>query len=312
MEPELAAATQVTPSTNLQVLDLLKTQFTYQSQIRSLHLDAFWSPRHHLPLGGRSSQTKKIVTVHDLTFVDVPQTMRLSRRLVEKCLLPPSIHQADAIITVSQFSASRIRHYFPETASKIHVVPLGVDHMERSHHTTDYMLFVGSLEPRKNITQLLRAFASLNNQTRATRLLMVSGHNWKYDPTDLIRELGIEDRVDMLSSVDDNRLSKLYASCRFVVVPSHYEGFGLPVLEAYSHGKAVVITPQGALMETGGPEAIVCDGFDSEAIAKALEFALNNPEDLLQRGMQAHSRTRTQSWDDVANRTLQIIEQTVS
>jgi glycosyltransferase involved in cell wall biosynthesis len=176
-----------------------------------------------------------------------------------------------------------------------------------------YLLYVGSLEPRKNLIRLLEAFALLGQDRRRTKLVIVGAPKWQTSPIlRRVRELGIEQEVRFLGPVPDDELPSLYSAAQLLVLPSLYEGFGLPVLEAMACGAPVVASNVSAIPEVAGDAAILVDPFDTRSISRAIARVLEDralAEQMRARGLAQASRF---SWELNIRDTCQIYEKVLA
>lgn len=282
------------------------SQVRYRSWIRHDGVDLFWSPRHHLPLR-LEDRVAQVVTIHDVLWKRFPETMLWPARLLESVLMPASIEQADKIVCVSQFTASEIGKYWPQHRDKCTVIlsaASGLDEMKGrgAGEYAPYILFVGTLEPRKNLHRLLEAFAKLVREGSISENLVVAGGTgWgNVNLALLVKDLDIEHRVCLKGYVDDAQLRQLYAGARCLVLPSLYEGFGLPVLEAMQFGVPVVVSDAGSLPEIAGSAGLLVDPMSVESIAGALELLMTNSELHSQLSARSKVRSAEYSWQTAA------------
>lgn len=274
-------------------------------------LDLFWSPRHHLPLL-LSPTTPSVVTIHDLVWKRLPQSMAPFGALAERLLMPPSIHRSAAIIAPSRATAGDIATFFPSAASKIHIVPLASSlaaiQPRGTSARTPFMLCVGTLEPRKNFTRVVEAFEkSVLTGDYPHELLIAGNEGWKNEEL-LQRVRAAGPRVRLLGRVDDSDLASLYAAADFVLAPSLYEGFCLPILEAMSFGKPVITSNTSSMPEVAGDAALLVDPTSTQAIADAMETLLRDRSlhrELSQRALAVAGRY---SWERCAEETLAVLE----
>ncbi|MBP6681787.1 MAG: glycosyltransferase family 4 protein [Halioglobus sp.] len=241
-------------------------------------IEVFWGPRHQLPLLAR--EVRAALTIHDLVWKDYGTTMRFGGRQIENFFTPRALARADAIAVVSQFTRHRLEHYFPQCASRVTVVPnasmlAGEEPAgEPAAPGTDaYFLFVGTLEPRKNLPRLLRAYRRyLQDAPRARALKIVGGSGWGgEDIAGLVRELGLAQQVQLLGRVDDAALLSLYRGAHALLMPSLYEGFGLPVVEALSLGIPVMVSRDSAMAEVAGSAGLCVDPQSEDEMAHTLD-----------------------------------------
>lgn len=279
-------------------------------------VEIFWSPRHHLPfaLDGRVPQ---VVTIHDLVWKRFPETMPWQALVLERILMPAAIKQAAKIVCVSEFTASEVAHYWPRHAQKCEVirsapVALGPERLAEEEVNAEhpYILFVGTLEPRKNLLRLLGAYSNLAGENRIVENLVIAGaEGWgDVNLADLIRELGIGARVLVTGHLNDERLGRLYRGARCLVMPSLYEGFGLPVLEAMKYGVPVIISNAGSLPEVAGSAALQVDPLSEDSIKQALVSLLTDDRLHEQLSSKARERAAEFLWQRAARNLLHIFE----
>jgi glycosyltransferase involved in cell wall biosynthesis len=253
-----------------------------------LHCTTYYGPvRPRIPT---------VVTVHDLAVLRHPEAFPRWTRAYVPRVVPHVLRSARRVIAVSEFTASELEVLLGVPREKIRVVPNGVD----ASFTTDgpradgaYVLAVGTLEPRKNLTRAIEAAALAGVELR-----VVGARGWG----------GVDasgPHVTWLGGVDDAELARQYRGSLCVVYPSLYEGFGIPVLEAMACGAAVVTSRGGATEEVAGDAAVLVDARDPAAIAAGIEEAIARRADLRGLGLE---RARAFSWDDTASRTQSVYE----
>lgn len=259
-----------------------------------------------------------VVTILDLTFIRHPELLRPANRLYLRTITRLSARRARRVIAISQATADEIHALLGVPADRIDVTHLGVSHKSRPLPTAEvdrfrrandlpqrFILYLGTLEPRKNITTLLHAFAALPQQDVA--LVLVGGQGWLYHAIDAtIEELGLQPRIIRPGYVADELLPLWYNAATVFAYPSLYEGFGLPILEAMACG-----TPVVAADTTSLPEAVGRDGAgllvppgDVDAWTHALSALLDDEDrrrDLSERGRQ---RAATFTWAQTARQTV--------
>jgi glycosyltransferase involved in cell wall biosynthesis len=248
----------------------------------------------------------KIITIHDLFFLkdktvlDVAAASYYGR-------IGASIARAQQIIAVSNAVAADITRFFPAAAGKLSVVHEAADSPERrttASEATPYALFVGTFEPRKNLSTLLSALALTPADVR---LVIVGEAGWVDDaPARLARELGVGDRLTFAGRVDDAALDALYRGARALLLPSLDEGFGLTVLEAMARGTPVLCSDVPALREIGAEAALYHAPLDATALAARLQLLWNDAAlraDLAGRGI---ARSAEFSWQRAARETVMV------
>ena len=290
------------------------SQLLFPYWIRRDAIEQFWGPRHHLPLLMPSS-VSAVLTVHDLVWRQQGESMPSSRRWAERVLMPRSLRQARHIVTGTQYIAGQLSEYYPNSASKLAVIPYGsrfspvVAAGEAAEIRSGYFLFVGTSEPRKNLPRLLRAYKAYSSRSDGTRRLrLVGGSGWGgIDPGRMIEDLGLVDRVDVLGLVDDEELSRLYRGAHALVMPSLYEGFGLPVVEALAHGVPVLVSRDSALSEVAGGAGLPVDPLSESDLCGALSRM--DSDNALHQRLQAAALPRAAqfNWDSCAEQMYALL-----
>lgn len=269
---------------------------------------------------------KMVYTLYDLNFLQYPELTTEENRF--KCFrgVFDAGTCADFIISISQYSRKKFLETFPHyPGGRIQVVPLGSrfvggaiegtqTQVLKSLEPGGFWLAVGTLEPRKNLRRLLKAFADYSDQSDAAYpLVLAGGQGWlEEDLEAFIKKLGLSSKVRILGYVSDPELIWLYSNCFSFVYPSLYEGFGLPVLEAMGLGAAVITSNVSSLPEVAGDAAHYVNPLDERDIAAAfakLEHEINYREILRKKALvQADGF----SWKDAALEVLRIYEKVMS
>ena len=291
------------------VSDELHAQVLFPRWAALDRADVFWSPRHRLPI---RLPMPAVVTIHDLVWKHAPQTMRRLGYLLERATMPRSIAQASRLIAVSCATSCSIRRYFPKAADKTTVIYCGSfapTSPTPDHKASEpYGLFVGTVEPRKNLERLLAAFARIKDEVEHD-LHIAGGTGWRMPATSaLIRANGLESRVVALGAPEDEELLRQYAGCDFVAMPSLYEGFGLPIIEAMSFGKPVLTGTTSAMPEIAGDAGLLVDPKSTSDIARGLRRMMTDKALRSRLSDAARRRVRDFSWDSAAAETIRVIE----
>jgi glycosyltransferase involved in cell wall biosynthesis len=270
-----------------------------------LHAPDFVAPPTQRPL---------VVTIHDLSFINVPHLGHPDLVAYLQQAVPRTLSRATAIITVSATMAGDLVERWPACRHRVVAIPNGVHPVNVSSGRATMpeqpvVLCVGTVEPRKNHLTLLRAMRRVREQHPGTRLIVAGRQGWCAD--DIAATLRREEAAGWLNwhdSVNDEQLERLYRSCDLVAYPSRYEGFGLPVLEALARGIPVVAGDILALRETGGDAAIYADPDDDEALAVAIGHLIDDEglrTTLVERGLR---RAADLTWENTANRTRRVYD----
>jgi glycosyltransferase involved in cell wall biosynthesis len=244
-------------------------------ELARFRLDVFHSPDFIPPMCGAK---RHVITVHDLAFLLYPQFMTDDSRRYYNAQIQQAVNHADHILAVSEATKRDLISMLNVPASKITVQLEGVDEAfkplpldiveqtcKRYDLPTDYFLFVSTLEPRKNIPGLLKGYAELRRQVPdAPPLLMVGKRGWLFDETQLR-----QDGVIWRETVPHEDLPAVYNRARGLVLPSHYEGFGLPALEAMACGTVPIVSNRSSLPEVVGEVGIQVEPDDPMALANA-------------------------------------------
>jgi len=272
--------------------------------------DLFHSPHYVLPL---RLACPSVVTIHDLIHLRFPDLKGPVERGYARVTIARALRTARHTIAVSEATRDELRAAFGPLADRVTTIPNGVD--ERFRTPTDpailaatldrfglrpgYLLFVGNPKPHKNLTLLLAAHVRLRARLAGAPPLVLAG-------VDRAAVVGSSDGVVALGTVDDDDLPALYRGARALVVPSRWEGFGLPAVEAMACGTPVVAAARGALPEVVGDGGLLYDGDDLEALLAALERILD--DDALAAGLAESGRRRSAgySWREAAARTLEL------
>jgi glycosyltransferase involved in cell wall biosynthesis len=286
-------------------------------------VDVFWGTTHRLPRYLPAS-VARVVTIHDLVWKYAGETMRPLSRWVERRLMPEAVRLADLIIAVSVSTARDLEAEYPEARGRVRVVypgapafaaPLGREALAALGIKRPYVLFVGTLEPRKNLRRLLRAYALVDEAVRRRHQLVLSGgKGWGgLDIRALVRDAGLDEgQVVVTGYVDDRRLATLYAHARFLAMPSLYEGFGLPLIEAMAFGVPVLTSNRSSMPEVAGAAGVLVDPLDERSIAAGLLALLTDEAHRERLAAEAEPRARRFSWRKAAWETWAVLEEAVA
>jgi len=278
--------------------------------------DILFCPANIAPIW-RYSRTKLVVTVHDLSFISFPHSFSKKFRFYYKTLIPYELKTADIIVTISNYIKSEIINTFNISRNKIFTIPLGVNinffQTPPTYKKENYLLFLGSLNPRKNIKGVIEAFYMLLNKI-PHQLWIVGGRFdiFKNDePCQLVKFIPA-DRIKLKGYLRDREIIELYRKATLFVFPSLYEGFGLPPLEAMACGCPVVVSNVASLPEVCGDAAYYVDPYDVESIAKGIYRVLtdeNLRNSLIQKGLE---RARLFTWEKTAQQILKVFEKVLN
>jgi len=292
--------------------------------IRRAGLDLFHGTNYEVPLLNRK---RTVVTVHDLSVflhADKHET-RIARRARRR--LPVMLRSAGMVITATQAIKREIASRFKTNAQRIAVTPyaprqifqpLPVDECARARQRLgvdeNFILDVGTIEPRKNLVTLVRAFAQILQQTSfRPQLVIAGGEGWMMDEFhELIGKADLGNRIHFTGYVDDEDLVALYSSCRVFVYPSVYEGFGLPPMEAMACGAPVIAGDIPVLRETLADSALLVEPLDANGLANAIVSVLGDENEQLRLSALSRRRAEQFSWSETARMTLEVYKQVLT
>ena len=260
----------------------------------------------------------QVITIHDLSFLRYPEFFRTGNRLYLSSLTGPACRRAGAVIAVSDFTArevvkllkvpeERVFRVYHGVAARFRPLPEArVAEFRRRRSLPDrFVLFLGTLEPRKNLIRLIRAFGRQNDPE--LHLVLAGGQGWFYE--DILAEverLGLSGRVHFPGFVSADEQVLWYNAARVFAYVSIYEGFGMPVLEALACGTPTITSASTSLPEVGGDAVVTAPAEDEAAIAEALQLLLTDEglrHELRARGL---ARAAGFSWDAAARKTLDV------
>ena len=283
-------------------------------------VDIFHGTNYEVPLWNRK---RNVLTVHDLSIFTHPDKHepRIARRARRR--LPIMLRSAAMIITPTEAMKRELSERFRIEPDRIAVTPEAPRSNFRPLPITeaaairkrlgiedDFILFVGTIEPRKNLLTLARAFDRILRETdRRPQLVIAGGAGWlSGDLHRFLRQVDFGDRLRMTGYVHDEELRALYSSCKLFIYPSLYEGFGLPPLEAMACGAPVVASRIPALIETLGDNARLVDPLNENELAKSIVELLSNETARQQMSSAGLKHAARFSWGEMARRTLEIYE----
>lgn len=267
--------------------------------------DVLFMPIQQIPLI-RPGKMKTVAVVHDLAFHIYPEQFTYKDWALQHVFTSYVARRADRIIAVSQTTADDIEKYYGRT-KEVYVVHHGVDRARFSPTLAEevarpYLLYVGQIQPRKNLIRLIQAFEILQKREKDLQLVIVGSHGWLNSP--IYRYMGLSparDHIIQLGRANDDELARLYSQAEAFVLPSLYEGFGMPILEAMACGCPVVTSNVSSLPEVAGKAAVLVDPLNVESIAVGIREARKKRQALVKLGLE---RARQFSWQKTAEKTL--------
>ena len=300
---------------------LLWEQTAFPRQVRNSGVDLLHSLHYTRPI---RLPCPSVVTFHDMTFFLYPQYHTLFKRLYFPLAIRFSAHKSDALITVSNNTKEDTMRLLGVPEHKITPIPLGVSddftvisnkellqHIREKYNLPqEFILHVGVVEPRKNLTLLLKSFQELIRDGSKISLVIAGQLGWMYeDVFKQVDELGIREEVIFTGYIPPEDLPGIYNLARIFVYPSVYEGFGLPPLEAMACGTPTITTDISSMPENIGDAGILVPPGDEAALTEAMRSLLDNPD------LQEHlSRTGTQragrfTWEANAQAAIKVYKQ---
>lgn len=269
---------------------------------------------------------KTVVTVHDMVIRAFPETVRWKTRFLLQTGLAKSIKRADRIVTDSNFSRDEILKYYPNCREKIRVVPCGVDRnrfypmqdkakiiqvKKKLKIVGDYFLYVGTIEPRKNLLRLIKGYRLfLKKYPKAPPLVLAGGKGWRNrEIYNWIRKRKLEKKICFTEYVESEDLCALFNGAISFFFPSLYEGFGMPPLEAMACGVPVLVSKEASLPEVVGACGVYVNAYQEQSIAEGIEKLYTDKvlrTELSKRGLE---RAKHFTWEQAAQKLYGVYQE---
>lgn len=316
----LGANFQLAPTVASRPLRIMWEQTGLPADLKQRRIDVFHGLSFVTPL---VKTCRQVVTVHDMTFFLFPQYHGFIKRHYFRSLIPRCVRRADQVIADSESTKADIVRILGAEAEKIKVAYLGTDERFRpgkdaatsSRLRANYglsrkvILFVGLIEPRKNLETLIRAYAMLAGAARDSCLVLAGPLGWGYQAVfQAVSECGVKDRVIFPGFVPEEELPGLYNLADVFVYPSLYEGFGLPVLEAMACGVPVITSNVSSMPEIAGGAALLVEPSDARGLACAIGRVLADQELRQRMSREGIERSSPFTWERTARETLAAYE----
>jgi glycosyltransferase involved in cell wall biosynthesis len=297
---------------------LLWEQISFPKLVKNHHLDLLHSLHYTMPLAypGRT-----VVTFHDMTFFLYPHHHTLPKRYFFRFFIRASSRQAVALIADSESTRQDAIRLVGVSPGKIFTVQLGVTQefhpirdnsilqqaRQKYHLPEHFLLYVGMIEPRKNLPLLLQSFAAIAHQMPDYRLVIVGPKGWMVDNMlQQTEQLNISDKVHFTGYVEQADLPLIYNMADVFIYPSVYEGFGLPVLEAMACGIPVITSNVSSMPEIVGDAGVLFAPNDSQDLARSLLNLINNPMDRQRLSLMGLERAASFTWNSTAEKTIAV------
>lgn len=304
----------------------LWTQTGFVWGIRRDKVDRLWMPMHNIPIF-RSKKIKTFVTVHDLAFKRFSDTFPKNDLWKLNFLLDRAVKGADKLIAVSESTKKDILEFYPKISPEnIKVIYHGFDAelFQKEHHeeetnnvlksyrlkSKNYLLYVGAIQPRKNLVTLVEAFEKLKQENEDDlKLVLCGGKSWCWEKTiEAVEKSSVKKDIVLTDRVPFEELSVLYQNASIFVFPSLYEGFGIPVLESFASKVPVVVAKNSSLEEVGGDAVEYFNDSNASDLSVKIKKVLRNEE--LQKMMinKGEKQLRKFSWEKCARETLEFLK----
>jgi len=266
---------------------------------------------------------KQVVTIHDLAFMKFPDVVEKNIYEYMMKWVPYSINKADQIIADSIHTKNDILQLFDVPEEKINVVYLAADKRfqkqsvqqiqsvrKKYNLAQEYLLYIGTLEPKKNLVTLIDVYHTLKTEYSVQeKLVIVGAKGWKFNPIfEKVQQLQLENDIIFMGYIADEDLPAIYSGATVFTFPSLYEGFGIPLLEAMQCEVPVVAANTSCIPEVVGDAAILADPYDIEKWAESIYQIISDhslKEELIAKGLEQASKF---SWEKVAKETLAVYE----
>lgn len=259
-------------------------------------------------------KTPTLVAVHDLGFLDCPEYVHDSNRKYLARSVPMSVKNSTYVLTISEFTKSRLGSYFgKQILDKTFVIPIPYEPARSFPGAIDekisvlvdkpYLLYMGTIEPRKNIDNLILGFLK-SSAAKTHRLILAGGMGWKTDKIDKVLS-GAVNKADIVTTgyINDAERDFLYKNCTSVCLVSHYEGFGMPILEAFHYKKPLLLSSIDVFHEVAGDAATYCSPTSISSIAAGIDTVIS------QRGTAKHPMST--SWEEISKTIIRKIREAI-
>lgn len=264
----------------------------------------------------------KVATIHDMAMHTMRDKYTFMQGLTKNMLLEYTVKAAKSLICNSEFTKKELLHYYPKVASKVAVIPMGIDlptieiSLDKRKRILDklmiykpYMLYVGTIAPHKNIEVLIKAFANVKKLDKDYQLVIAGKKGWMYDEVfECVEALGLKKDIIFTDFVTEEQLEVLYQDASFFVSASLYEGFGFPPLEAMARGCATLVSDIDIFKETCQDAAIYCNPYNTDDIASKMVQLIEHDQFKQTLKLKGKQRVKEFTWEKTARKTYEVYQ----
>jgi glycosyltransferase involved in cell wall biosynthesis len=299
-------------------------EYTLPFYLNKLKPDIFLSPDNFCSI---RYQGKTVLVVHDLVYLHYPEFIQQKHLNYYQKNMPKFLRRADKIVTISEATKRDILLVCPDIEEKVRVIyngvrdffkPLDTETKDKILHQytggVPYFIYIGAIHPRKNVERLVQAFLRFKRETNLPTKLLLCGR-WAWDSEALIRLVKENaSAADIIHHphVDDETLQRLLAASEALLYPSLYEGFGLPILEAFASGTRVITSNISSMPEVAGKAAILIDPYDENQLTIALKRIIFDQDSKSLYINSGFEQVKKFSWDISADKMYTVIDELVN
>ncbi|UOF91483.1 glycosyltransferase family 4 protein [Fodinisporobacter ferrooxydans] len=285
-------------------------------------IDLFWGPNYTIPLL-HLSPIKTVLTIHDMVSFIYPKTLPKKTVLHNLYALPLYVKNADWVITDSNSTMYDVQSFLGVNDDRISSLPLGVSESyfkKRANSKNvinsyglipnQFILYVGTIEPRKNLETIIKAYLEVNKKLEFLPDLVIIGKKgWGYDSFfDCVQSSKLNTKIHILEYISDEDLACFYQEALMMIYPSLYEGFGLPVLEAMASGLPVITSNVSSLPEVVGDAGLLVNPYSVSELSNAICLLVYDGNLRNEISGKARRRASSFSWKNTANKTREIFD----
>lgn len=298
------------------------TYAKFPGELRKDSPDVLFMPIQAVPFMNKPYNIKIVVTIHDVAFRLFPSYFTLKKRILLDFHTKRAAKMADRIIVPSEATKGDVMKFYGIVAEKIMVIyhgiersakimaPIAEDQLKEIRNYGRYILYVGSIQPRKNITLLISAFEKIKSEGKTDLKLLISGpKGWMWQGTfEAAKKCAFSKDIIFTGNVSSQYLHELYRNAHIFVMPSLYEGFGLPVIEAMERGLPCAISNNSSLSEIGNDAVLLFDPMDISDIAEKIKIFLEDENLRNEYSGKSIMRASFFSWERSARQHLDVFE----